>query len=129
MANDFYLDAAAQRANEIAAERQAALADLAAHRANGDTQSAAQSVQQLANLQAEQQNLQTLCNDYVAAQRPPSPPELSPEERAAKPWHRMDWNDVVELTKTSKWAKDIRPDDENMIRGWHEVRARRGRGE
>ena len=32
--NDFYLDAAAQRANELAAERQAHLADLAAYRAS-----------------------------------------------------------------------------------------------
>jgi hypothetical protein len=129
MADDFYLSAASQRANELAAERQAHLADLAAYRANGDTQSAAQVVQALANNQAEQQNLQTLCNDYVAAQQPRRQPEPSPEERAARPINRMDWSDVVEMTRGSKWAKDIRPDDPNMIAGWHEARARRGRGE
>jgi aspartyl/asparaginyl-tRNA synthetase len=128
MANDFYLDAAAQRANEIAAEKQAALADLAAHRANGDTVSAAQSVQQLANLQAEQQNLQSLCNDYVAAQRPPAPPELSAEERAAKPWSKMNYDDVLEMAKTSKYAKDLTWNDD-MQRGYEETRRRRSRGE
>jgi hypothetical protein len=129
MSDDFYISAARQRQNEINAEYRAALADLAAHRANGDTQSAAQSVQALANLTAEQSNLRGLVEGYVQSQQPPRQPEPSQEERAARPWNRMDWTDVVEMTRNSKWAKDIRRDDPNMIAGWHEARARRGRGE
>jgi hypothetical protein len=126
--NDFYLNAAAQRANELAAERQAHLADLAAYRANGDTQSAAQVVQALANNQAEQQNLQTLCNDYVAAQQPRQPERISEEERAAKPWSRMNYDDVLEMARGSKYAKDLTW-NADMQAGYNEVRARRARGE
>jgi hypothetical protein len=126
--NDFYLDAAAQRANELAAERQAHLADLAAYRANGDTQSAAQVVQALANNQAEQQNLQTLCNDYVAASQPRQPERISDEERAAKPWSRMNYDDVLEMARGSKYAKDLTW-NADMQAGYNEVRARRARGE
>jgi hypothetical protein len=46
MANrDFYLDAAATRANMIEAELAAAKADLMAHKANHDVESASGSVQ------------------------------------------------------------------------------------
>ena len=126
--NDFYLSAAARRANELAAERQAHLADLAAHRANGDTVSAAQAVQALANNQAEQQNLQALCNDYVAAQQPRQPERISEEERAAKPWSRMNYDDVLEMARGSKYAKDLTW-NADMQAGYNEVRARRARGE
>jgi hypothetical protein len=128
MANDFYLDAAAQRADELAAERQAHLADLAAYRANGEIGEAARVVQALANNQAEQQNLQALCNDYVAAQQPRQPERISEEERAAKPWSRMNYDDVLEMARGSKYAKDLTW-NADMQAGYNEVRARRARGE
>ncbi len=85
MAEDFYVSAAVARANTIEAELAPARADLAAHRANSDTDSAAVSIQQIANLEAERQNLNALYQNYVASQQPPQQPELTPEERAAKP--------------------------------------------
>jgi hypothetical protein len=127
--NDFYTQSARQRLEQIAAERAAAEADLLAHRANSDTYSAGQSIQHLANLAAEQQNLTTLYNNYVQSQQPRQREYLTPEERAAKPIHKMDWSDAVDLARTSRYGKNIRADDPNMIAGWHESQRRRARGE
>ncbi|MGO8923930.1 MAG: hypothetical protein ACLQF4_13460 [Xanthobacteraceae bacterium] len=129
MADDFYLSAGQQRLAQIEAERTAALADLAAYKANGDRDSAAASIQQIANLDVELGNLNNLYSRYVQSQTPQQPPEPSPEERAARPIHRMDWSDVVEMTRRSKYAKNIRPDDPNLIAGWNEAMRRRSRGE
>jgi hypothetical protein len=127
--NDFYLQAGQQRLLQIEAERSAALADLSAHRMNGDQDSAAQSVQQLANLDTELRNLNDLYVRYQQSQNPPAPPEPSPEERAARPTSRMDWSDVVDMTRQSKYAKNIAPNDPNLIAGYNEAMRRRQRGE
>jgi hypothetical protein len=130
MANDdFYLQAGSQRLAQIEAERAAALPDLAAYKANGDRESAAQSVQQLANLDSELQNLNSLYQRYQQSQNPPAPPPASKEERAARPWDRMDWEDVTNLARQSKYARDIRPDDPGLVAGWQEAQRRRQRGE
>ena len=64
MADDFYLQAGSQRLAQIEAERAAALADLAAYKVNGDRESAAQSIQQIANLDVELGNLNNLYQRY-----------------------------------------------------------------
>jgi hypothetical protein len=46
-----------------------AKADLMAHKANNDVESASASVQTIANLEAERANLTTLYQNYVASQR------------------------------------------------------------
>jgi aspartyl/asparaginyl-tRNA synthetase len=69
-----------------------------------------------------------LYQNYVQSQQPPRQPELTPEERAAKPIHRMDYSDVLEMAKTSKYFKDGTWNDD-MQRAYNEVRARRSRGE
>ena len=127
--SDFYQDSAARRLQQIDAERQAALADLSAHRLNSDYDSAGQVIQQIANLDSERQNLVALHERYVAQNQPPAAREVSPEERAARPISHMDWSDVVEMTRGSKYARNIRPDDPALLAGWNEVRARRSRGE
>ncbi len=127
--SDFYGDSAKQRLAIIEAERASALADLAAHKANSDYDSAANSIQTIANLDAERANLANLYNNYVASQQPSRPPELTQEERQAKPWSKMDWSDVVEMTRGSKYAKNIKPNDPNMVAGYYEASRRRGRGE
>ena len=129
MADDFYTSAASQRLKMIEAERAAHLADLAAHRANGDIESAGAVVQALANAEAEKANLLALHDSYVRSQNPPAPPEPSREERDARPWNCMDWSDVVAMTRNSKYARDIKPDDPNMIAGYHEAQRRKARGE
>ena len=127
--SDFYADSARRRLEQLSANRAAQIADLEAHRLNGDHDAAAECIQQIADLDAAKQNLTDLYSRYAQSQQPPQQPEPSPEERAARPINRMDWSDVVEMTRGSKWARDIRPDDPNMIAGWHEARARRARGE
>jgi hypothetical protein len=129
MADDFYGVAANHRMQMLAAEEQAALADLAAFRANNDTESAAGAVQQLANLRAERANLVELHNAYVASQQPPPQPELSDEEKLARPWHRMTPQDALDLAKTSKYGKDLNFNDAHVRAGWHEAQRRKARGE
>jgi hypothetical protein len=126
---DFYSDAASQRLAQIEAQRAQALADLANSKANADYESAAASVQTIADLEAAKQNLVALHQNYVASQTPPTPPELSAEERAAKPLHRMDWNDALELAKTSRYGKNLSWNDPNVQAGYREAMARRRRGE
>ena len=129
MANDFYAQAAIQRANMIEAELAAAQADLAVARANNDVESASANVQALANLRAEKANLTQLYNDYVASQTPRQPEVLTDEERAAKPWHKMDYSDTLALAQTSRYGKSLTWDDPHMRAGLTEARARRSRGE
>jgi hypothetical protein len=119
MADDFYLQAGSQRLAQIEAERAAALADLAAHKANGDRESAAAAIQQIANIDVEMANLNQLYTRYVQSQNPPAPPQPSKESRAKRTWEEMDWQDVVDMTRESKYAKNIRPDDPNLIAGWN----------
>ena len=127
--SDFYQDSAQPRLQQLNANRAAALADLEAHRLNADHDAAAECIQQIADLDVARQNLVDLHQRYTQSQQTPRQLDAGPEERHARPWTRMDWNDVVELTRGSKWAKDIRPDDPNMIAGWHEAQRRRSRGE
>jgi hypothetical protein len=129
MANDFYLESLQERLAQLDAERAAHLADLQAHRSNGDRTSASAAIQDIANCEAARQNVMDLGNRYVASQQPQQAPEPSREERAARPIERMDWQDVVDMTRTSKYARNIEPNDPNMIKGYHEAMRRKARGE
>jgi hypothetical protein len=129
MSEDFYTASARQRLERINAERAAAQADLAAYRANADYDSAGQAIQQIANLDAEQANLGNLYNRYVASQQPRRPEFLTPEERQARPIEKMGWSDAVELARTSRYAKNIKSDDPNMLAGYYEAQRRKARGE
>jgi hypothetical protein len=128
MSQDFYLNAAQQRAAELEMELSAAKTDLLTMRHNQDLQGAGEAVSRIAQLTAEQTNLRSLVEGYVQSQQPRRQPELSDEERAAKPWNRMDYSDVLEMTKQSKYFKN---DGWNadMQRGFEEVARRRARGE
>jgi hypothetical protein len=129
MSNDFYSDAAAQRLRMLDAERAAHLADLAAHRANGDTESAATVVQALANAEAERGNLLNLYNAYVQSQQPPQPEQLTDAERFSRPWDKMTPDDGLALAKTSKYGRDLNWNDPNVRAGYAETQKRRARGE
>jgi hypothetical protein len=129
MSNDFYLDAARARANEIEMELSAAKTDLLAHRHNQDVQSAGEAVQRIANLTAEQTNLRSLCESYIASQQPPAQPELTAEERAARPWHKMTPDDGLAVARASKYGKSLDWNDPNVQSGYAEAQRRRHRGE
>jgi hypothetical protein len=123
--DDFYLSVTRERLLVLDAARVRTLADLQEARVNGDTVTAGDAVQTLANLDNDRRNLVDLSNQYVASQQPAQAPELSAEERAAKPWHRMDYRDTWEIAKNSKHGID-----ENAFRaGIAEVQRRKARGE
>jgi hypothetical protein len=124
---DWYLEKGGQRLAALRAGRAQALADLELAKNNGDDDAADTAIANLADINAAEANTVQLCNQYIASQQPP--PEPSKEERAARPIDRMDWSDVVEMTRQSKYAKNIRPDDPNLIAGWQEAQRRRARGE
>jgi hypothetical protein len=127
--DDFYGEAAKTRFENIAADRAEALATLERARVSGDWESASSAVQAIADLDTAHASLVNLCNRYIASQNPPRPPEPTREERLARPIHAMDWNDIVDMTRQSKYAKNIRPDDPDMIAGYHEAMRRRRAGE
>jgi hypothetical protein len=128
VSEDFYLSAARQRANEIEVQLSAAKTELLAYRQQQDLDSAGEAVQRIANLTAEQSNLRSLCDGYIAAQQR-QPEQLTAEERAARPWHKMDYNDTLALAQTSKYGKNLDWNDPNMRAGYAEAPRRRSRGE
>ena len=71
--SDFYQDSAQRRLQQIDAERQAALADLSAHRLNSDYDSAGQVIQQIANLDSERSNLTALYSNTSPPTHPRHP--------------------------------------------------------
>ena len=108
--DDFYTFTARQRLQQLDANKAQCLADLAAAKANADYDTAGQAVSEIANIEAQKSNLIALHEQYVRSQQTPvAPPELTPEERFAKPWDRMDWQDGLDLARTSKYGKDLRP--------------------
>ena len=127
--SDFYLSAAQQRAAELEVELSAAKTDLLTYRHNQDLPGAGEAVQRIANLTAEQSNLQGLVQGYIRSQQPAQPEVLTDEERAAKPWHRMSADDGLQLAKTSKYGKNLDWSDPNVRNGYAEAQRRRYRGE
>jgi uncharacterized membrane protein len=119
MANDDpYLRGLQRRMAHNQAAEAAARADLSAHVANGDEDGIGESEQQIADVRAQQRNLASLAQEYIASKNPPAPQEVSAEERAARPPERMDWTDVANLARTCKYAADLKDDDPNMLRGY-----------
>jgi hypothetical protein len=119
MSDDYYLQRGKERMDQIHAERAAAVAELQSAKARYDDDSAALAIQQIADLDAAAENLNALCNRYVASQYPPAPPQQSPEEKAAKPLSHMNYGDVYEMVKNSKYGVD----DDAFRRGIDYVRA------
>jgi hypothetical protein len=129
MSNDFYLNAAQQRAAELEMELSAAKTDLLTYRHNQDLQAAGEAVQRIADLTTQQSNLQALCQGYIQSQQPRQPEQLTDEERNARPWHKMTADDGLQLAKTSKYGKSLDWNDPNVRSGYAEAQRRRARGE
>jgi hypothetical protein len=122
---DYYTHLARTQIQRLDASRAQALADLAAAKANSDYDSAGLAVQELADIEAKKANVVALHEQYVRSQTPVEAPELSQEEKHAKPIERMDYADVYEMANTSKYGVD-----ENLFRaGMAEVQRRRAKGE
>jgi hypothetical protein len=95
----------------------------------GDAAAAASVIDRLAQLSVQEQAAGNLYNQHVASQQPRYAAPLTPKERAAKPIEKMDWNDMVAMTRESKYARNIRADDPNLVAGFYEAQRRRYRGE
>jgi hypothetical protein len=121
--DDFYVAAGRRQLAVLEAAKAAALSDLQAHRLNNDAESAAETIQTIAGLDAQTRELTALYNQYAASQAPPQEP--SDEERAAKPLNRMNYQDVYAMLKHSKYGID----DAAFREGIAEVQRRRARGE
>jgi hypothetical protein len=123
--SDFYQDSARRRLEQIDAERAAALADLGAHKMNADHDSAALTIQTIANLDSERRNIVDLHERYVQSQQPPAAEQLTDEERNARPWNKMTPDDALALARTSKYGRDLDWNNRDVIAGWHEAQRRR----
>jgi len=129
MADDWYTETASRRFQQIEAERAQSLADLQQARVAGDNYLAQEAVQRIADLDSAAKNLADLHSRYVQSQTPVAPAEISAEERAAKPWDKMNYGPVRERRRNSKYGKDLTHDDPNVAAGYRAVQARRQRGE
>jgi hypothetical protein len=123
MAEDWYVEIGRHRLAELNAGRAQAQADLELAKSTGDTDAASAALQNIADIDQAQANLGRLYDPYVRSQQAPPPP--SDQERAAKPLHRMDYSDVYQMLKHSKYGVD----DNAFREGIAEVGRRRARGE
>ncbi len=126
---DWYVERGMERLAQINAERAQAVADLEAARARYDDDGAGEAIQRVADLDAAAASLNSLYYRYAQSQTPPPARVPTPEEKAAKPISAMDWNDLVDMVRTSKYGKNIQADDPHMLAGYYEAQRRRGRGE
>lgn len=129
MSDDFYLKSAQAQFDALEAQRMRELADLQSAKAAGDEDSAAAAILGIANIDAAKRNLVQLTNEYTASMNPPAAPPVSKEQRAARQWHEMDAQDLLNMARGSKYAGNLTWDDPNMRAGWQEAQRRRARGE
>ena len=127
--DDFYTYSARQRLQQINAGRAHALADLEVAKEQADYDSAGAAVQQIADLEAQRQSLVNLHDQYIRSQQPPEQPEVTAEERFARPLERMTWEDGLDVSRNSQYGKDLDANDPNVQAGFREVMRRRARGE
>jgi hypothetical protein len=121
--SDWYIERGQQRLAALRAGRAQCVADLELARRDNDSDATDAAIANLADIDQQEANTISLYNRYVQSQQPPPPPTL--EERRAKPWEKMDYSDVWEMSR-SKYG----PPDEAMFRaGIAEAAKRRSRGE
>jgi hypothetical protein len=127
--DDAYRYYGEQTLAQLQAELSAAQADLASFHAAQDQAGCSEAIRRISNARNEIRGLENTWAEYQAANTPRQPPPMTDAERQAKSWNHMNWDDVVELTRTSKYAKHIDSRDPMMVTGWHEVQRRKARGE
>jgi hypothetical protein len=126
--SDFYRDSAERRLQQLSANRAANLADLEAHKLNGDHDAAGECIQNLANIDAEKANLTQLYQSYVQSQQGPHRPWVSEEARAGRRPEEMDQQDLADIMNQSKYpGKGFTAQDyDNLRRGLGGYKAARG---
>lgn len=129
MAKDFYLEAAQEQFNELAADRADIDAGLLRCNANGDSHSAKELIQTRATINRQMRDLQAEYDAHVASQQPQQGPPMNDQEFMARSPERMTGEDVDRIfSKSRYYSKDQWSDPEVARRvqaGMREVEARR----
>jgi hypothetical protein len=123
MSDDFYVKSGNRQWEILQGARRQALNNLEDQKLFGSQDDAASALQDLATIDSQIRDLADLGHRYNQSQTPPPPPTL--EERRAKPWEKMDYSDVWEMSK-SKYGP---PDEASFRAGIAEAQRRRQRGE
>jgi hypothetical protein len=127
---DFLFDSGSGTLAQIDAELAACQADLAAYKATGDRDAAAQTIRQISNLKSERRNLEYTWQEHVASQTPRQPPPLTDSEMQALPPDKMTLGSALEMiNRTSRYAKDLSVNDPFVRHGAFLAQQRRSRGE
>lgn len=127
--SDFYQESAEARMERLNYQRQLALVNLQEAKITGDLHSGGEYAQEIADIDAAKANLVKLHNSYLQSQQPQYQPEQSPEEWRVKSVERMTPEDGLEVSRRSKYGKDLNWSDPNVQKGYAEMQRRRGRGE
>lgn len=133
MTTDFFITAAQQRAQELAADLAEMEAGLLRARAEGDEHNARQLIQSVANAKAERRNLEVTYNEYIASQQPAHQAPSSEGEWLMKPAEKMTGEDVSKIFEKSKYVTRQtwnEPEVASRVNaGWAEVQRRRKAGQ
>jgi hypothetical protein len=128
--HDRYRNYGERLIRQIDAELAAARADLSVYDASDDEAGAAEAINRINELDLKRQNLESIYSRYVQANQPYQPPPLTDSEMQALPPEKMSVGNALEMiNRTSKYAKNLSPDDPYVRHGWSIAQQRRQRGE
>jgi hypothetical protein len=103
MSNEYYHQLYTHTMAQYNSELADANADLVRAQASGDFAGAVSAAQRMANTRANAAAFHQIAEEQAATMRgPPSPPEPTREERHARTWDRMTYDDALELANQSK---------------------------
>jgi hypothetical protein len=125
MADDFHTESARKRLAYLDAQRQQVVANLAISKNDNDHDSAAEEIQQIANIDAQRNNLINLHQQYEASQRPAQQVPQTKEEWRVKAAERMTPEDGLEVARGSRHGKDLDWNNPDVQRGYQEMMRRR----
>ena len=124
--SDFYQDAAQRRGKTLQYQLRNAEAALLEAESLGDTDAAANAIQEIADINAAGARLNDLHRQYT---NPPLPPQQTPEQWKSKPIEQMNYNDALEVVNYGKAPNDpTRVTPEEYNRGLAKLAWEKSRG-
>src|SRR5689334_20677655 len=106
MADDVETEVGNMLMQDYLASRTQAVANYQLAKSQGDYEGVKQAARHIALIDSEMQAVQSLHNRHIASQTPVHPPELTSQEKMAKPIEKCTWADTAEWASKSKHGVD-----------------------
>jgi hypothetical protein len=113
---------------QMTAEKKQKEAEMALCEGRGDSDGWGEASREWAKIDDDMERYHIKAVRAAAQMRgPPPPPEPTPEERHARPWTHMDYNDVLQISNQSRHCRDnpLTWDDPHVQAGYRYALATR----